>query len=86
MKILFYKNAWEDYLFFQQNNKDIFNKINLIIKDICRSPFNGLGKPELLKHSLTGYWSRRINQQHRLVYTIDNNILYILQCKYHYEK
>jgi toxin YoeB len=86
MKILFYKNAWEDYLFFQQNNKDIFNKINLIIKDICRSPFDGLGKPELLKHSLTGYWSRRINQQHRLVYTVENDILYILQCKYHYEK
>lgn len=86
MKILFYKNAWDEYLSFQQNNKDIFNRINLIIKDISRSPFDGIGKPEPLKHSLTGFWSRRINQEHRLVYTIENNIIHVVQCKYHYQK
>jgi toxin YoeB len=86
MKILFYKYAWEDYLFFQQNNKDIFNRINLIIKDISRSPFDEIGKLELLKHSLAGFWSRRINQKYRLVYTIENNVIYIVQCRYHYQK
>ena len=86
MKILFYKNAWEEYLSFRQNDKIIFNRINLIIKDISRSPFNGIGRPEPLKHSLAGFWSRRINQEHRLVYTVENNIIHILQCKYHYQK
>ena len=86
MKIIFYKNAWNDYLFFQQNNRDIFNRINLIIKSISRSPFDGIGKPELLKHNLTDFWSRRINQKHRLVYIIEDNVIHILQCRYHYQK
>ncbi len=86
MKILFYKNAWEEYLSFRQNDEVIFNRINLIIKDISRSPFNGIGRPEPLKHSLAGFWSRRINQEHRLVYTVENNIIHILQCRYHYQK
>jgi len=86
MKILFYKNAWDEYLFFQQNNKDVFNRINLIIKDISRSPFDGIGKPEPLKNSLNGFWSRRINQEHRLVYIIEDNTIHILQCRYHYQK
>ena len=86
MKILFYKNAWEEYLSFRQNDEIIFNRINFIIKDISRSPFNGIGRPEPLKHSLAGFWSRRINQEHRLVYTVENNIIHILQCKYHYQK
>lgn len=86
MKILFYKNAWEEYLSFRQNDEVVFNRINLIIKDISRSPFNGIGKPEPLKHSLASFWSRRINQEHRLVYTVENNIIHILQCRYHYQK
>jgi len=86
MKILFYQNAWDEYLFFQKHDKAIFNRINLLIKDISRSPFEGIGKHELLKHSLTSLWSRRITQEHRLVYTIESETIYILQCKYHYSK
>jgi toxin YoeB len=84
MDILFHTDAWDDYQYFQENDLMVLKKINTIIKDIARSPFLGIGKPEPLKHSLSGFWSRRINQEHRLIYTIRNNAIYILQCRYHY--
>ena len=84
MDINFHKNAFEDYVYFQKHDKQIIKRINELIKDIQRSPFEGIGKPEPLKHNLSGLWSRRINQEHRIIYTIKNNVVYILQCRYHY--
>lgn len=84
MKIIFLDPEWEDYLYWQHNDKATLKKINSLIKEIERLPFEGSGKPEPLKHNLAGWWSRRINLEHRLVYKIDNNTLVILQCKYHY--
>jgi toxin YoeB len=81
---MFHKNAWEDYQYFQEHDQKILEKINRLIKDIIRTPFDGIGKPESLKHTLSSFWSRRINQEHRLVYTVKNNDIYILQCRYHY--
>lgn len=84
MNILFEENAWEDYLYWQKIDKQMLKKINEVIKDIQRTPFVGKGKPEALKYNFAGYWSRRISQEHRLVYKIANNDLIILQCRYHY--
>ena len=84
MKILFTSKSWEDYLYWQNNDRKILKRVNDIIKDIIRTPYEGIGKPEPLKYDYNGYWSRRINQEHRLVYKTDNNTLYIAQCKYHY--
>ncbi len=85
MKVLFAENAWEDYLFWQQTDKKILKRINLLIRDIKRQPFKGLGKPEPLKFNWSGYWSRRINEEHRLVYKIQDNTIPIAQCRYHYK-
>jgi len=82
--ICFRERAWQDYLHWQQTDKKMLKRINALIKDIQRDPFNGLGKPESLKHHLTGFWSRRIDDEHRLVYTLVNNELIIVQCRYHY--
>ena len=76
--------AWEDYLFWQSKDKKILKRIHLLIKDIQRSPFEGIGKPEPLKHNWAGYWSRRIDKEHRLVYKCDDHNLVIVQCRYHY--
>jgi toxin YoeB len=76
--------AWEDYLYWQKYDKKILNKINELIKVIQRTPFEGIGKPEPLKFDLKGKWSRRINDEHRLVYECTNYNLIILQCRYHY--
>jgi toxin YoeB len=76
--------AWLDYLYWQQTDKKILKRINILIKDIQRNPFTGLGKPEQLKHQFTGFWSRRITEEHRLVYTFSNDELIIVQCRYHY--
>jgi len=84
MKILFAENAWEDYLYWQQNDKKILKRINLLIGDIQREPFNGIGKPEPLKFNWSGYWSRRINKEHRLVYKVQDDTISIAQCRYHY--
>lgn len=84
MEISFHIDAWADYLYFQKNDTKILEKINELIKDITRSPFTGIGKPEGLKYDLSGYWSRRINHEHRLIYTIKGKTVYILQCRYHY--
>jgi toxin YoeB len=85
MKILFAENAWEDYLYWQQTDKKILKRINLLIRDIKLQPFKGSGKPEPLKFNWSGYWSRRINEEHRLVYKIGDNTISIAQCRYHYK-
>lgn len=82
--ICFRQQAWQDYLYWQETDKQIIKRINLLIKDIERNPFSGIGKPEPLKHQFAGFWSRRINDEHRLVYSIVENELIIIQCRYHY--
>ena len=84
MNLVFADQAWEDYLHWQQNNKKILKRINLLIKDINRVPFKGLGEPEPLKYNWSGYWSRRITLEHRLVYKITDRSVLIAQCRYHY--
>lgn len=84
MNISFTENAWKDYLYWQKTDKKIVKKIHELIKDISRSPFEGVGKPEALKYELAGKWSRRINDEHRLVYQIEDENLIIYTCRYHY--
>lgn len=84
MKILFTPEGWDDYLWFQQNDKAGLKRINLLIKAIQRDPFDGVGKPEPLKHNLSGFWSRRITAEHRLVYGIEADEVQILMCRYRY--
>ena len=86
MRIVFSKNAWEDYTSWPTEDKKTLKKINSLIKDIERTPYEGIGKPEPLKFDLAGFWSRRIDQTHRLVYKIEGNDLQIFACKYHYDK
>lgn len=86
MKLGFTPAAWEDYLWFQAQDRKLLKRINLLIKDTLRSPFEGIGKPEPLKAELTGYWSRRINAEHRLVYTATATEVIIIACRYHYSK
>lgn len=84
MKIIFSTLSWEDYLYWQKTDQKILKRINSLIKEISRDPFHGKGKPEPLKHALAGYWSRRINDEHRLVYKITGDSLLIAQVRYHY--
>ncbi len=84
MNISFTENAWKDYLYWQKTDKKMMKKIHELIKDISRSPFEGMGKPEALKYELAGKWSRRINDEHRLVYQIEDENLIIYTCRYHY--
>ncbi|WP_096086612.1 Txe/YoeB family addiction module toxin [Agaribacterium haliotis] len=84
MKLIFSEQAWQDYLYWQKTDKKLLKRINALIKDISRSPFEGIGKPEPLKHALSGYWSRRINDEHRIVYAIEDNSILIAQLRYHY--
>ncbi len=84
MKLVFAEQAWEDYLYWQKTDKKILNRVNTLIKDISRSPFDGIGKPERLKHALSGYWSRRINDEHRIVYKASDDSILIAQLRYHY--
>lgn len=76
--------AWEDYLYWQQTDRKTLKRINTLIKDIQRHPFQGIGDPEPLKHNWSGYWSRRIDREHRIVYRITDEALVIVQCRYHY--
>lgn len=78
--------AWEDYVYWQTNDRRILKRINVLIKDILRNPFDGIGKPEPLKFEWSGFWSRRINDEHRLVYTVKDRHVIIAQCRYHYDK
>lgn len=84
MNKLFSDESWNDYLYWQANDKKMLKRINELLRDISRTPFSGLGKPEALKFNLSGYWSRRIDSEHRLVYKIENNCIIILSCRYHY--
>ena len=84
MKLIFAENAWEDYLYWQKTDKKTLKRINLLIRDITREPFEGIGKPEPLKHALAGYWSRRISDEHRIVYKIHQDSLLIVQLRFHY--
>ena len=84
MNLIFDDHAWDDYLYWQKTDKKMIKRINMLIKDIQRSPFDGIGKPEPLKHALSGYWSRRINDEHRIIYKIDSESIYIAQLRYHY--
>ncbi len=84
MKLIFSEHAWEDYLYWQQTDRQILKRINILIKDIMRDPFSGTGKPESLKHGLSGFWSRRINDEHRIVYRQAEDAIIIAQLRYHY--
>lgn len=85
MELVFQTHGWEDYLYWQQQDKKILQRINDLIKDAMRSPFKGIGKPEPLKGDLAGCWSRRITDEHRLVYAVRDNRLHIIQCRFHYQ-
>ena len=84
MKLVFAEHAWEDYLYWQKTDKKVLRRINTLIKETMREPFDGIGKPEPLKHALTGYWSRRIDDAHRMIYKIEDDCLLIAQLRYHY--
>jgi toxin YoeB len=84
MNLSWDKNAWEDYLYWQKTDKRILKRMNELIKECMRTPFKGKGKPEGLRGDLSGYWSRRITEEHRLVYKSYNDRLHIIQCRYHY--
>ena len=84
MKLIFSSIAWEDYLYWQNTDKKQLKRINRVIREIQRSPFRGIGKPERLRHGLSGYWSRRINDEHRIVYKCKDDALLIAQLRYHY--
>lgn len=84
MKLIFAEHAWDDYLYWQKTDKKLLERVNALIKDISRTPFSGLGKPEPLKGSLSGYWSRRINGEHRIVYKVADGAMHIAQLRYHY--
>lgn len=86
MQKIWDEEAWEDYLYWQTHDKKTLKRINNLIKDIERNPFEGLGKPEPLKHELSGFWSRRIDEQNRIVYRVQNDILQIAQCRTHYKQ
>jgi toxin YoeB len=85
MKITFSPNSWEEYISWQTDDKKMLRRINELIKDIKRNPFDGKGKPEPLRYDLSGYWSRRIDREHRLVYHFSDNELQIISCRYHYD-
>jgi toxin YoeB len=84
LKLIFSDNAWEDYLYWEKTDKKILQRINNLIKEIKRNPFEGIGKPEPLKHALSGYWSRRIDDEHRIVYKASSDSIFLAQLRYHY--
>ena len=85
MRLIFSKNAWEDYISWQKDDIKILKKINQLIKEIQKTPFQGTGKPEPLKFELAGFWSRRIDKEHRLVYKSEGTDVLIFSCRYHYD-
>ena len=85
MNLIFAPQAWEDYLYWQRNDSRVMARINSLIKEIMRSPHQGIGKPEPLKHALQGFWSRRINTEHRIVYKVIGKDILIAQLRYHYK-
>lgn len=84
MKVVLSERAWEDYLYWQGQDRKTLARINHLIREVQRDPVSGIGKPEPLKHALAGYWSRRITEEHRLVYKVQDDALWIAQARYHY--
>ena len=84
MRLIFADEAWDDYLYWQKHDKQMVDRINKLIKEIQREPFSGIGKPEALKHALAGFWSRRITDEHRMVYRVEGNTLLVAQLRFHY--
>ena len=84
MKFVFSEQAWEDYEHWQKADRQLLERINKLLREVARSPFEGIGKPEPLRHALAGYWSRRIDDEHRLVYRVQGEMLWIVQLRYHY--
>jgi len=84
VRLIFSEEAWEDYLYWQKTDRTLLRRINELIRDAQRNAFDGLGKPEPLKHNLQGWWSRRINQEHRMVYKVEGDDLIIAMLRYHY--
>ena len=85
MKYVFVDESWEDYLYWQKTDKKMLKRINELIRDISRNPFSGIGKPESLKYKYRGFWSRRINQEHRLIYKVKDDEVLIAKCRFHYD-
>ncbi len=86
MKLSFVENSWEDYLFWQKTDKKVLKRINSLIKDVLRHPTEGIGKPEALRNKFSGFWSRRINEEHRMVYKYSDSEIRIYQLRFHYKK
>jgi len=84
LNVSFSAHAWEDYLYWQKQDRKIHRRINALIREVQRTPFDGTGKPERLRHALSGYWSRRISAEHRMVYKVDEDCIFIAQLRYHY--
>jgi toxin YoeB len=84
VRLVFSDGAWEDYLYWQKHDRKMVERINSLIKAVMREPFSGVGKPEPLKHALSGYWSRRITDEHRMVYRVEDDALLLAQLRYHY--
>lgn len=84
MKLVFAEEAWADYLYWQENDKKTLKRINELIKAIKREPFDGIGDPEPLKFNWSGFWSRRITREHRIIYAVEDDSILIAQCRYHY--
>lgn len=85
MKFIFVDESWEDYLFWQKTDKKMLSKINDLLKEISREPFSEIGKPEPLKHKYKGFWSRRIDDEHRLIYQVKEGEILIAKCRFHYD-
>ncbi|HIG27717.1 MAG TPA: Txe/YoeB family addiction module toxin [Verrucomicrobiales bacterium] len=84
MRLMWLPGGWADYLYWQENNPKVLARVNELIRDTLRNPFSGIGKPEPLKSNLKGWWSRRITKEHRLVYRVEDEIIIIMQCRFHY--
>jgi len=85
MKFVFVEESWEDYLYWQKIDKKMLKRINSLLKDISRQPYDGIGKPEPLKHNYRGFWSRRIDGEHRLIYQVTEDEIRIIKCRFHYD-
>ena len=86
MNLTFTPSAWDDYLWFQQHDRKLLNRINQLVREILRTPFEGIGKPEPLKGDMSGHWSRRINDEHRLVYSANEVAVVVIACRFHYDR
>ena len=84
MRYVFSERAWDDYLYWQKTDRKTRNRINALLKEIARTPFSGTGKPEPLKYALSGYWSRRVTRQDRIVYKVEGDEVFVAQIRYHY--